>query len=477
MDMREVLIGREAEQDQLRRCMESQRSEFVIVYGRRRVGKTFLVRRFFNNNFTFCYVGARNFTYREQLANFAAAIKECGKQSVTPRLNNWIDAFEAVKELIAARPREERKVLFFDEMPWIDNAKQSFVKALENFWNGWVAGRDDIVLIACGSSTSWMVDKLVMNRGGLHNRITATINLKPFTLHETEAYLQHRGISWDRYTILQCYMVMGGVPYYLSKLDEHSPSLAANIDSLFFAESAPMAHEFDELYNALFAQADKYIEIVKLLGEHREGLTATEIAKLSGIDGGWLTRILKNLLRSDLAVSFKKYGNKSRGQIYRLCDFFTLFYLRHIMSKDTKDENYWSHSLLSPAMATWYGQSFELVVLRHLRQVKKALGIDRILNSSTSWRTSRPDLNAQIDLVIERADRIINLCEIKFSTTPYIIDKEYEMKVRTRAALFVDETRTRKSVVNTFITTYGVLPGKHSSVAQSEVTMDDLFEP
>lgn len=473
--MKEILIGREREQTQLQHCLESGKSEFVVIYGRRRVGKTFLVRQFFKNKFTFSYVGAHRYTQREQLANFAKAIMEYGKVSVTPSFNSWIEAFEALKELIAAQSGKGKKVLFFDEMPWIDNTRLSFVKALENFWNGWVASRDDILLIACGSSTSWMVDKLLMNKGGLHNRITTSINLRSFTLHDTERYLHHKGLQWDRYTTLQCYMALGGVPFYLSKLDSHEPSLATNLDNLFFHDDAPMKLEFDELYNALFAHADKYIEIVKVLANHREGMTAIEIAHATGIEGGWLTRVLTNLLRSDFVVCFSQYGNKSRGQIYRLCDFFTLFWLKFVDGNQGKDINFWSHSLNSQSVMVWQGHMFELVVLQHLQQVKKALGVDRILNSSSSWRGSQGDKRTQIDLVIERADRVINLCEIKFATTPYIITKDYDLKMRTRMAIFQNITKTRRSLVNTMITTYGVLPGAHSAIAQSEVVMDDLF--
>ncbi len=473
--MKEVLIGRKSEQMQLQRCLDSGRSEFVVIYGRRRVGKTFLVRQFFKNNFTFSYVGAHNFSQREQLANFARAIKEYGKMLVTPTFGSWIDAFESLKELIKALPAEERKVIFLDEMPWIDNTRLSFVKALENFWNGWGASRNDIVLIACGSSTSWMVDKLIMNKGGLHNRITASINLRPFTLNETEQYLAHQGFTWDRYTIVECYMILGGVPFYLSKLDHHEHSLANNIDNLFFGPNAILRNEFDELYQALFAHADKYITIVRTLANHREGLTVKQIANITGITGGWLTRILENLLRSEFIITFNQYGNKNRNKIIRLCDFFTLFWLKHVEHDSGKDINFWSHSLHSPSLAVWRGFTFELVVFLHLQQVKSALGIDRILNSSSSWRSSRSSEKTQIDLIIERADRIINLCEIKFCETPYIITKEYAMKLRTRMAVFQNETQSRKSLVNTMITTYGLVPGKHSAVAQSEVIMDDLF--
>lgn len=474
--MDEKLIGRKKEQLQLQRCLDSSQSELVVIYGRRRIGKTFLVRQFFNNRFSFCYVGAHHFSQREQLASFAEALKVYGHLPLFPQLNSWVDAFNTLQAIIEAIPTNKKKVLFFDEMPWIDNTRLSFVKALENFWNGWVASRNDILLVACGSATSWMVDKLFNNKGGLHNRITERIKLAPFTLEETESYLRNRGFTWDRYTIVQCYMVLGGVPFYLSKLDPGlSLSLPQHIDRLFFDKNAPMKNEFEEMFNALFSHAEKYITIAKLLARHREGMTPAELSKESGITGGWLTRILNNLMQSDFMSCYSQYGNKSKGQIYRICDFFTLFYFKYIENNHSRDIHFWEHSLMASSVAAWQGITFELIVLQHLEQVKKALGVDRILNSSSSWRSRDIEERTQIDLVIERADRVINLCEIKFSSMPFIITKDYEMTLRRRMAIFQNQTRTRKTLVTTLITTYGVSVGTHSGVVQSQVTMDDLF--
>lgn len=467
-------IGRQQEQQQLADCLASGQPEFVVVYGRRRIGKTFLVRQFFNDRFDFSYVGAHHFSQEEQLENFAEALCRHGLSSIPPRLDNWREAFRHLQELLERKPKNKRKVVFIDEMPWIDTHRSDFVRALENFWNGWGAQRNDLCFIACGSSTSWMVDKIVMNQGGLHNRMTRQIYLRPFTLRETEEYLQSKQCQWDRLQTLQCYMTVGGVPYYLSKMDTRK-SLAQNIDQLFFTRNAPLSMEFDELYNALFNNADKYITIVRTLASHREGLSKQEIAGLTGISGGWLTRLLTNLERCDFIMSYNKFGSRQNNTIYRLTDFYTLFYFKFIEGQNNNDEHFWAHLLQSPAISNWQGHTFEIVGLTHLQQIKQGLQIGGILAQASTWRNKDKEHHYQIDLLIDRADRIINLCEMKFSTDRFIIDKDYRQRLSDRRAWFAYETRTRKSPVITFITTFGIMPNQYADVAQSQLTMDSLF--
>ncbi len=470
------IIARNSEIETLERKYCSGRSEFIIVYGRRRIGKTYLINKLFNDRFTFTYVGARKQKPQKQLQRFAEQLRLFSGSTYAPSLNNWEDAFNELKVLINSRPSDERKVIFIDEMPWIDTPRSSFVEALEYFWNAWAAQRDDIMFIACGSATSWMVNKLVKNRGGLHNRITEQIYLRPFTLGECEEYLQNNGFIWDRYTILQYYMAMGGVPYYLTLLNPVQ-SLAQNIDRLFFSKNAPMREEFEELFNALFNQADKYIDIMKVLSEHRSGMLRAEIAEKTGQSGGSLTKILDNLQRCDFIESYSRFKSSVRNTLYRICDPYTLFYFRFLNGNNSKDEHWWTNNMLSHSVVSWQGFSFETICMLHLEQIKRRLGIGGISTNASSWRKQGDcsENGTQIDLVIERADRIINLCEMKFSEGPYNITKSYEEKLRQRMAIFRAETKTTKSLATTMITTYGILQGIHSSIVQSEVIMDDLF--
>ncbi|MCQ2375768.1 MAG: AAA family ATPase [Salinivirgaceae bacterium] len=463
------LIGREKEIEQLRRCVNSEKSEFVIVYGRRRVGKTFLIRKFFNDDYAFYFVGRHNESQDVQLASFADQLKRYSKSTFAPKLKNWDDAFACLRDYLESLPTG-RKVIFIDEMPWIDTHKSQFVSALEYFWNSWVATRDDIVLVACGSATSWMADKLLENKGGMHNRITCQIYLRPFTLGEVEKYLESKNCYWDRMQIVQAYMVLGGVPYYYSLINT-TQSLAQNIDYLFFEKNAPLSCEFSELYSALFANADRYINVVSILAQKHDGMSRQEIIEATGLSGGNMTKILDNLEKCDFITVYVKFGCKKNNVTYRLTDFYTLFYFRFLHDKRTLDNAFWTHNCTSQAVVSWQGMAFEIVGMTHSNQIKKKLGILGVSTSISAWRNAE----TQIDMLIDRADRVINLCEFKFSDSPYVISKEYEQKLRMRLAIFKESTSCRKSLVTTFVTTFGVVPGKHSAIAAAEVTMDDLF--
>lgn len=473
------IIGRENEMAELRRCVESDRSEFVIVYGRRRVGKTFLVDSFFNRSYDFSYVGGHKLSKEKQLRGFAKALKQAAGLEAMPKFADWSDAFDALEEYIDTLPKNRKKIIFIDEMPWIDTPQSEFVEGLETFWNGWGARRDDIVFIASGSASSWMMDKLVDNPGGLHARITNHIYVRPFTLEQTREYLHSRKIIWDTYQILQLYMIMGGVPFYLSLLNPKE-SMAENIDRLFFRKNGVLRTEFDELYNAIFTNSKRYLDVVNLLYNNKDGYTYTEVSKALKIEGDRLTIILKNLERCDFIISYTQYGNKSKGTIYRLVDFYTLFYYKFLRENDGKDELWWTHNITGKSLESWQGRSFELVCLTHLPQIKKALGIDGIATSASSWRyygnKESGKKGAQIDLVIDRADHLINLCEIKFSKTRYSITGDYHNRLLERKLLFGGLDTSSKGLVSTFITTYGVAEGIHNSIVDNEITAEQLFE-
>ena len=476
---KQKIIGREYELKEMKRCVESNRSEFVVVYGRRRVGKTFLVDYFFDGQYDFSFVGGHKLKKAKQLSNFAKELKKAAGLKKQPLLSSWEDAFDALEEYLESLPRDRRKIVFIDEMPWIDTPKSEFVEALEYFWNSWGSRRNDIVFIATGSASSWMMDKLVENKGGLHARLTNNIYVRPFTLKETEEYLLDKGIIWDHYKILQTYMVMGGVPFYLSLLNPEE-DLIANIDRLFFRKNGELATEFDELYDAIFTGAGKYLQIVDLLYKHKEGLIFDQIREITKIEGKRLTKLLRNLERCDFIVSFSQFGNKSKGKIFRLLDFYTLFYYKFLANNDSKDELWWTHNFSSPSVLSWQGRSFELVCLQHIPQIRFKLGISGISTSASSWRylpnkNNSEESGAQIDLVIDRNDHTINICEMKFSVGMYSIKKEYEAKVRERMSLFQERTKTVKSIVSTFITTYGVVNAHSHSIVHKEIIAEDLF--
>ena len=465
------LIGRQEEIKKLKSCYDSKRSEFIIISGRRRIGKTFLINTVYKNSFDFYYTGGHNLTNKEQLMMFSKTLKKFSKSALEVNLQNWFDAFSQLENYIESLSENRKKIIFLDEMPWIDTHNSKFIKAFEYFWNSWATQRDDIMLIASGSATSWINDKLIENQGGLHNRITCQIFLEPFTLKETEDFFEKNNFNWDRYTIVQAYMILGGVPFYLQLLNNNL-SLSQNIDELCFSKKGMLKIEFDELFNTPFSNAEKYITIVKALSDKKAGLTRQEIIKKTNIQGNTLTKMLSNLEKSDFIIGYTRFNKKTNDTIYRLSDFYTLFFFRFIENNDFKDKKFWSNNLNTPSINSWQGFSFELICLTHLEQIKKALGISGINTKATVWRNNE----LQIDLIIDRADRIINLCEIKFSIEKYSITKEYSEALRERMSTFREAVGTKKNLVNTFITTYGVLQNKHSSICQKEIIMDNLFD-
>ncbi|MCF0207514.1 MAG: ATP-binding protein [Bacteroidales bacterium] len=472
-------VGRNKEIKELDSIMSSNKSEFVIIYGRRRVGKTFLIQNYFDKKFTFSFVGWRNQSTKTQLERFSKAISQYSNSRKPKQPDSWTEAFDLLEEYIESIKTSDKKVIFFDEMPWIDTKQSEFVEALEYFWNSWASLRDDIVFIACGSATSWMVDKLVDNQGGLHNRITRRIYLRPFNLNETKQYLENKDIDWDYYQTIQLYMIVGGVPFYLSLLDNRL-SLAQNIDNLFFKPGAVLQDEFEELYNALFSKADSYILVVKALADKREGLLRSEIEQRTKISGGTLTKILKNLERCDFVETFSQFKCKSKYTLYRLKDFFTLFYYKFINGNNTKDECFWQHASLTHSVESWEGFSFELVCYVHLLQLKKALGISGIATETSSWRyiagPNDSTKGAQVDLIISRADKVIHLLEIKFASSKYSITKEYYERIKARKELFAQANNISVGLADTFVTPFGLSDGKYKPLIHSEITAEDLFE-
>lgn len=436
-----------------------------------------MVRRFFEDTYSFHYVGAHKQKKSIQLQNFREALIRYSSDHNIPALHNWHEAFLQLERYLE-KCKEERKVVFFDEMPWIDTQGSDFVAELEYFWANWVQNRDDIVFIACGSATSWMKEKLEDNQGGLHNRITHRIYLRPFYLCECKAYLEDHGFEWDDYQLLQCYMLFGGVPYYLSLLRPYL-SLPENVDALIFRRGGDLSDEYKELYNALFRNADRYTKIVKLLSTKRQGFLRAEIEKATGYSGGGLTKMLDNLERCDFIVSYGQYGNKSKQTLYRLADFYTLFYFRYVENNQSRDEQYWQHHFTDRSVESWEGFTFEEVCLRHLPQIKHGLGISGMATESSAWRfvPAKDDQRkgAQIDLVIKRADKIIHLVEMKFSEKSFVISKDYEERLKERKLLFMEQQKLQRGPVFTFITPQGVARGIHASLVHSQLTAHDLF--
>ncbi len=469
------IVGRKEEIKILEERFASSQSEFVAVYGRRRVGKTFLIRQVFEKKFTVQLTGVANANLSVQVDAFNRAITAQQPRYKKKEVQNWADAFDLLK-IIIAESKQKKKVVFIDELPWFDTLHSGFVQQLEHFWNSWASARKDVMLIVCGSAASWMLNKLIKNKGGLHNRVTQRIKLEPFTLAECEQYAKYKGLKIDRYQLLQLYMTLGGIPYYWNGITK-GKSAPQIIQHLCFDKNGLLADEFQVLYQSIFYKAERHESIVYALAKKAKGLTRQEIVEVSGLaNGGGLTRLLEELEESGFIRKYVQVGKKSRDSIYQLCDFFTLFHLKFMQRSFSNEKNYWLKKINSPQYRAWSGYAFEQVCLWHVEQIRNALGISGIETAVSSWRSSGSNDGAQIDLVIDRKDGIVNLCEMKFAIGEFAIDKRYEKILQIKLNTFATESGINKTYHLVLVTTFGLKQNTHSGNIQQCVTMDNLFD-
>lgn len=472
-----ALIGREQELLVLRSLAESDKSEFVAVYGRRRVGKTFLIRAAFNQEFTFQVTAMGNATRTQQLTNFHIALRKAWPEADGNHPTDWLMAFQQLIEFVG-KSEDQRKTIFFDELPWFDTPGSGFIQAIEHFWNSWASARNDVTLIVCGSAASWMINNLIHNRGGLYNRVTKKLKIVPFTLHECELYLHSKNSVLDRYQIIQLYMVLGGIPFYWDEI-KPGKSASQNIHDICYSENGLLRSEFPNLFRSLFTNYQKHEVVIDALARKAKGLTREEIIGFTGLpNAGSTTKIMAELEESGFIRKYIPFGRKQRSSLYQLVDYYSLFYLRFIKDHSLSGHNDWLTYVDSPKYRAWSGYSFEQVCLYHLPQIKTALGISGVQTSISSWRSSLKDKGIQIDLVIDRRDQVINVCEMKFSINPFTINKKYSDELRNKLGSFKEETGTRKSVFLTLITTFGIKSDQYSlGLVQNDLKMDILFIP
>lgn len=480
----EGIVGRKQEITELERLYHSPKAEFVVVTGRRRVGKTYLIRELFKDRMAFHHTGLSPYTeegeekvgLNEQLQHFFHTLKRYGhKGNAIPK--NWLDAFFMLEQLIEAKDDGSRQVVFIDEIPWMDTQNSRFLRAFESFVNGWALGRRNMMLIVCGSATSWIEDNFIKNQKGLYDRQTYELCLRPFTLHECEEFYDFNDISMSRLDIVEMYMLTGGIPYYMGYVAP-GKSLAQNIDLIFFGKNAKLRNEFDKLFGSLFRKADDYIKIVRFLSTRRGGYSREEIVHQTGIPSSSdLTKKLESLEASCFIKKYQPFGCTKRELRYKLIDPFCLFYLKFLDTNKPTDEYFWQHNLNLPKLNAWRGLTFEDVCLAHVQQIKMALGVGNVTSAESAWNVQGDDnqKGAQIDLIIERADNVANLCEMKYVAGLLSIDKEEDMKLRARIAHIASRMKKRQNVQLTIITTYGLNYNKYSHIVQNTVTIDDLF--
>ncbi len=471
------LIGRHRERAIFDDILASGDPAFIAVYGRRRVGKTYLIRKALEPQLIFELTGTKDAPLKEQLETFTSALSLASGGKFSTASKSWKAAFSQLAEWFATLPKNKKHVLFLDELPWLASPRSRFLPALDHFWNAWASKRPNLVLIVCGSAASWMIRKFIHDRGGLHNRITHRIRLDPFTLAETQEFLQHKKTALTPMGIAELYMALGGIPYYLTFV-KRGESPAQTLDRICFEPGAPLRDEFNLLYPALFDSPERHINVVRALA--KKSLTHHEVATAANLpSSGRLTTLISELEESGFIRSYLPFGKKKKDTLYRLSDEYSRFYLRWI-ERSRADSGSWQKMRTRPAWRAWSGLAFEELCMKHLPQIKAALGIAAVSTETSSWihRPKNPsDTGTQIDLLIDRADSCINLCEMKFTEAPFIIDKKYATTLRARRETFLQHTGTKKSLINTFITTQGIKETPYAlELADTTILLESLFK-
>jgi len=475
------LIGREKEQALLKELLTTNESEFVALYGRRRVGKTFLVETVYNKEMVFSITGLNKVGKGLQLENFTnvlnAKLGEAQEIATTPK--SWLKAFNLLTKYLETLQRKHKLVIFIDELPWLATNKSGFLPALENFWNSWANKRTDIVLVVCGSAASWMISNIVRSRGGLHNRITRRIRLLPFNLYETECYLKSRNIHLERYDILQLYMVMGGIPHYLKEV-RRGQSATQVIDEACFSKDGLLRDEFYSLYEGLFNKAERYLRVVQVLAKNPKGLTRNELMKATKLSsGGTTTKIFDALEESGFIFKYLPVGKNTRLALYKLSDPYSAFYLKFMTNSRASGTGTWVKKSTTSTWKSWSGFAFERICLAHIPQIKEALKIGGIYTEESAWRKTgtKQTAGSQIDLLIDRGDNVINICEIKYALDEFTITKKYAEELKRKIAVFRKDTKSKKTLFLTMITTFGVTENQYAtSLVQQSIAMGMLFK-
>lgn len=475
------MVGREKEIKELEKIYSSKKAELVAIYGRRRVGKTYLVDEVFAGRITFRHAGLSPLEaeprglLEAQLDHFYNSLKLHGiEEEKAPK--NWLDAFFMLEQWLKNIDDGSRQVVFLDELPWLDTPRSDFIRAFEGFWNTWGCHRKNLLVIICGSANSWMENELINNHGGLYGRVTHEIKLSPFNLLECEEYYKSRGIAFSRYDIVQSYMIFGGIPYYMEYMEE-GLSLAQNVDKVFFAKDAKLKSEYDRLFESVFKRPEAIKDIVGFLYSRNMGYTRKKIAEtLKVSDGGHLTKDLNALIASDFVVKYVPFGLSKKEEYYKLTDPFCLFYLHFVKNQTRRNSRFWQQNTAQPQVVAWRGYAFENVCFNHIEQIKDALGIRDVISSESAWTKKADDEDGmQIDLLISRKDNVVNMCEIKFYSDDFVVNKEYYRTIQRRIDALHTIIPRKMSVYSTLITTYGVKKNEYNGIFVKEITLDDLF--
>lgn len=471
------MIGRKKEIARIESLLQSDSSEFLAITGRRRVGKTYLIDTILRDYYCFSLTGIQNANMKTQLVNFATKLAEySGADLKIP--DNWQIAFLYLKNYLKTLDKNKKQVVFIDELPWIATTKSGFVQFLAHFWNDYLSKEKHFILVICGSATSWISQKIINDVGGLHNRVTENIHLYPFTITETRAFLEEKKLQFSLQDTSKLYMTLGGIPFYLENIRK-GESFAQTIERLCFSPTGILYNEYDNLFKALFNNAELHQQIVGILATHHQGMSHQEI--LNKLDkkqaDGSYQRAIEELLVSDFIIETTPFGKKKRGKTYRLIDEFSIFYHRFMKPNRKYTQGIWLQLAESQGFKIWSGLAFETLCHKHIDLIKKALGISSVYTEISGFQmAATPEAEGvQIDLLIDRKDNCINLCEIKFHHLPFSINKDYYQQLLTKKERFKQHSGTKKQVFLTFISNHGLLPNAYANeIVDVSLSLEDL---
>ncbi len=472
------IISRKEEKKDLEYCERSKKSELICVYGRRRVGKTFLVEQTFRD-FAFRAVGLEKGTTKQQLKSFGQRLIEYG-DDIKQTPENWFEAFSRLDKILSGesirRSLNGKKIVFLDEFPWFATKKSDFLVAFEDYWNRRGTQDGDLLFIICGSATSWIIKNVIKNTGNMFQRVTKKICVEPFTLAETELFFKDREFDWSREQIAECQMIFGGLPFFFDLMNT-SQSLVKNINRLLFDKDALFGDETKKLLDATLSESPIYEKILSKLAFARYGIKKSELQVEIAAPNGTYGRAVQDLVDCGYVIEYKKKYEEYNPLYIQLVDPFLLFHY-HYLSKEKRIDSYEDLIGNIGRYDNWRGTAFEILCLNNTASIKSALGIRGVKTECYPWYNSTDKKNerVQIDMVIERADKITNLCEIKYTNKPFVIDASYEQELIKKRDIFKEKTGTSQALKVIIISAAGVSGTRYTSYISDIITLDDIFE-